>query len=436
MLKKFFHYVIPSMIAMLVFNLYTLVDGMFVANYVSEKALASISLASPYITATFAISVLFSVGTSIVMSIYRGENNLQQMNKTFTMNTIVLSVLAIIISLFGFFNAHHIATFLGANKELHENVTLYLRIISIFGFFYIVAYSFEVLLKADGYPQKSIQGVVLGAITNIVLDALFIIVFHMGLMGAALATGIAQMVTFLFFVHHFFFTEKSHFHFIKGKWNLKEYSRILPLGLSEGLNECSQGVMTLVFNYQIENIIGTSGLISFSVIIYIFSLVLMASSGISQGIVPLISFYHGKKDKVSINIIHKYARITITVVSVTAFILTWCFASNITKLFLSETSNEFLPTIQALRIYSLSFLFMGHTVISYGILSAVENARKSFILSISRGMIFVTITLYVLSNLFGASGIWFTPVVSEAICFIISILFIYQSRHKLHDTNS
>lgn len=432
MLKKFFHYVIPSMIAMLVFNLYTLVDGMFVANFVSKNALAAISLASPYITATFAISVLFSVGTSIVMSIYRGENNIEKMNKTFTMNTVLLSILAFLISAFSFLNAHHIATFLGANRQLHENVTLYIRMISMFSFFYIVSYSFEVLLKADGYPQKSIQGVVLGAFTNIVLDAVFIINFHMGLAGAALATGIAQLVTFTFFAYHFFFTKKSHFHFVKGKWNFKEYYRILPLGLSEGLNECSAGIMTLAFNYQIENIIGTPGLITFSVIIYIFSLVLMAASGISQGIVPLISYYHGKKDKQAIHTIHKYARITITVVSLTSFILTWCFAPQITGMFLSKNTNEFLPTVNALKIYSLSFLFMGHTVISYGILSAVENAKQSFILSIGRGMIFIILTLYILSNLFGANGIWFTPFVSESFCFILSILFIYQNRKKLH----
>lgn len=433
MLKQYLRFVIPSIVSMLVFNIYTLVDGIFVANYVSDHALAAIGIATPYITATFSISVLFSVGASIVMSIYRGQKEYEQMNLTFTMNTVILSIIAIMISIFGYFQAENIALFLGANEELLSDVILYIQIIALFGFFFIVSYSFEVLLKADGYPEKSIQGVCIGAVTNILLDALFIIHFHWGLKGAAIATGVAQLFTFCFFAYHFFCTKNSHFHFIKGRWNWKEYQRILPLGMSECLNECSAGVMTLAFNYQIRTMIGTSGLISFSIIAYIFNLVLMATSGVSQGIQPMISYYHGKEDRKRIGKIHRYARINILMISLLSCGIIWALTPQIISAFLSKEALEFWFTVDALRLYSLVFLVIGHNVISYGILSAVECPKQSFVISLGRGMVVIVAVLWVLSNSFGANGIWISPFVSECICLIFSILFLYQKRHLIHE---
>ncbi|MDD6467837.1 MAG: MATE family efflux transporter [Erysipelotrichaceae bacterium] len=433
MLKQYLRFVVPSIISMLVFNIYTLVDGIFVANFVSDKALAAIGIATPYITATFSISVLFSVGASIVMSIYRGQKELHLMNLTFTMNTVVLSVIAIVISIIGFTQAEPIALFLGANEELLADVVLYIRIIALFGFFFIVSYSFEVLLKADGYPEKSIQGVCIGAITNILLDALFVVYFHWGLIGAALATGIAQCFTFLFFAYHFFCTKNSHFHFVKGSWHLKEYRRILPLGLSECINECSAGVMILAFNYQIKTMIGTSGLISFSVIAYIFNLVLMAMSGVSQGIQPMISYYHGKEDQKRIGMIHKYARFNVILLSILSFGIIWFFTPQIVGGFLDKEATEFFFTMDALRLYSFSFLILGHNVISYGILSAVECPKQSFVISVGRGMIVIIASLWIMSYLFGANGIWLSPLVSECICLVLSILFLYQKRRLIHE---
>ena len=176
--RKFIRFVLPSIASMLVFNLYTMVDGIFIANYAGETALAAVNLAMPFINFMFAFSLLLSIGASTLISIHRGAGRTERANQLFSMNTAVLSVLALLISVSCVLFAQPLAVFLGAGSDTLNYVTEYLRIIGGFGFFFIVSYSFEVLIKADGFPQLSTFGVLLGAVTNIVLDALFVFGFH------------------------------------------------------------------------------------------------------------------------------------------------------------------------------------------------------------------------------------------------------------------
>ena len=114
--RQFLKFVIPSVVSMLVFNLYTMVDGIYVARFVGEHALSAVNISMPYINFIFAFSILFSVGTSTVVAIYRGENRLDEANRIFTINTIVLSISAILITLLAYFNLDTLASFLGASE--------------------------------------------------------------------------------------------------------------------------------------------------------------------------------------------------------------------------------------------------------------------------------------------------------------------------------
>lgn len=430
MLKQYFRFVIPSIFSMVIFNLYTLVDGIFVAHFVNATALAGINVASPYITIIFAIGVLFAIGSSTVMSIYRGQNNTEMMHKVFTMNSITISCIALLISIGSFCFSTTITSFLGANAEVFSYSSRYIRIISCFAFFYIVAYCFEVLLKADGYPHKSIIGVAIGAFTNIALDAIFMGVFSFGLPGAALATGISQMLTFCYFLSHFIGNKKSHFHFVKGPYPWREYRRLFVLGLSDFIAELSPGIMIMAFNYRINQLLSTSGLVSFSVVIYIYNLVLMAMVGISQGTQPLLSYYYGKKDRSAMHQIHRYARILVSALSILLFLIIELFAPIIVSFFLAK-GNNYQTTIFALRIFALVFLPMGHVVITSGMLTAVEKPKQSLLLSLLRGIFFIIASLYLCTYLWHANGIWISPLLSELFTLIIALYFLHQQRHLL-----
>ena len=137
MLKQYLKFVIPSICSMVIFNLYTLVDGIFVAHYEGDTALASINVASPYVTTIFSIGVLFAIGSSTVMSIYRGANEERKMHEVFTMNTITISCVALCIAVLSFINSHHITEFLGANEDVFNYTDTYIKVLSCFSFFYL-----------------------------------------------------------------------------------------------------------------------------------------------------------------------------------------------------------------------------------------------------------------------------------------------------------
>ena len=168
--KQFLKFVVPSIVSMLVFNLYTMIDGIYVARFVGEKALSAVNIAMPYINFIFAFSILFSVGTSTVVAIFRGENKLVQANQTFTRNTLFLSVCGIVITLVAQYFLNDLARFLGASEATMPYVLDYLGTIAWFSFFFIVSYSLEVLVKTDGFPRLATAAVSVGAVTNIVMD--------------------------------------------------------------------------------------------------------------------------------------------------------------------------------------------------------------------------------------------------------------------------
>ena len=413
MLKKYLRFVIPSICSMVIFNLYTLVDGIFVAHFEGDTALASIN------------------GASTIMSIYRGANEDKKMHKVFTMNTITISCIAFIISIISFLNSHTLTSLLGANKDVFQYTNTYIKVLSCFSFFYIVSYCFEVLLKADGFPHKSIIGICIGALTNLILDPIFMGPLSMGIAGAALATGLSQLMTFLFFFYHFVFSHKSHFHFVKAKYPWHEYKRILPLGLADCISEISPGIMITVFNYRINQFLGTNGLVTFTVLMYIYNLVLMVMVGTSQGTQPLVSYYYGRKDAHAVHTFHKYARILVSFAGLFLFLVVEVFAKNFTGAFIQSGTYNYFYTIFALRQFSLVFLIMGHVVITSGYMVALEEPKKAFILSLSRGIVFVLFSLFICTTFFKENGIWISCTISEVFCLILAFYDLKQISQKV-----
>lgn len=427
--RKFIRFVLPSIASMLVFNLYTMVDGIFIANYAGETALAAVNLAMPFINFMFAFSLLLSIGASTLISIHRGAGRTERANQLFSMNTAVLSVLALLISVSCVLFAQPLAVFLGAGSDTLNYVTEYLRIIGGFGFFFIVSYSFEVLIKADGFPQLSTFGVLLGAVTNIVLDALFVFGFHWGLAGAAWATGISQLLTFLVFFSHFLFSRKTHFHFTRFTLDLSQYQRIVPIGIADCVTELSAGVIVFAFNHQILSIIGTSGVVSYTVMTYVYNLVLMAFVGIAQGCQPLVSYAVGQQDSKTIKLVYRYGLTAVALTSVLCFGGCWIFTPQIVSVFIRPQETAlFGSTVAAFRLYSFCFLIMGYNVLTSGFFVALAKPKAALTLSLARGIVVILGCLLAMSSVFGALGIWLTPTVSEGLCLILSFILLIKAK--------
>lgn len=428
--KQFFKFVIPSVVSMLVFNLYTMVDGIYVARFVGEHALSAVNISMPYVNFIFAFSILFSVGTSTVVAIFRGENNMKSANETFTRNTIFLTVCALIITLLALVFQNELALFLGASEVTLPYVHDYLGVLIWFTFFFIVSYSMEVLVKTDGFPKLATAAVSVGAVTNIVMDYVLVVHVGMGIRGAAIATGLSQVLTFTVFTIHFL-GKRGTIHWCKTTMDLSVYKRIIPIGTADFITELSAGTIIFLFNHAILKHIGDNGVVTYTVITYIYNIVMMTFTGISQGMQPLVSFYRGRREENTCRLFLRYALYSTFAMSMLALAICLFMTPALVSIFIDASRAElFTYTVHAFRIYSLCYLVIGYNIVCSGYFAAVEKSGYSFAISLLRGFVLIAVSIWIMGELFQGEGFWYATLVCESSTLVVSIWCMLRSQKK------
>ena len=428
--KQFFKFVIPSVVSMLVFNLYTMVDGIYVARFVGEHALSAVNISMPYVNFIFAFSILFSVGTSTVVAIFRGENNMKSANETFTRNTIFLTVCALIITLLALVFQNELALFLGASEVTLPYVHDYLGVLIWFTFFFIVSYSMEVLVKTDGFPKLATAAVSVGAVMNIVMDYVLVVHVGMGIRGAAIATGLSQVLTFTVFTIHFL-GKRGTIHWCKTTMDLSVYKRIIPIGAADFITELSAGTIIFLFNHAILKHIGDNGVVTYTVITYIYNIVMMTFTGISQGMQPLVSFYRGRREENTCRLFLRYALYSTFAMSMLALAICLFMTPALVSIFIDASRAElFTYTVHAFRIYSLCYLVIGYNIVCSGYFAAVEKSGYSFAISLLRGFVLIAASIWIMGELFQGEGIWYATLVCESSTLVVSIWCMLRSQKK------
>ena len=428
--KQFFKFVIPSVVSMLVFNLYTMVDGIYVARFVGEHALSAVNISMPYVNFIFAFSILFSVGTSTVVAIFRGENNMKSANETFTRNTIFLTVCALIITLLALVFQNELALFLGASEVTLPYVHDYLGVLIWFTFFFIVSYSMEVLVKTDGFPKLATAAVSVGAVMNIVMDYVLVVHVGMGIRGAAIATGLSQVLTFTVFTIHFL-GKRGTIHWCKTTMDLSVCKRIIPIGTADFITELSAGTIIFLFNHAILKHIGDNGVVTYTVITYIYNIVMMTFTGISQGMQPLVSFYRGRREENTCRLFLRYALYSTFAMSMLALAICLFMTPALVSIFIDASRAElFTYTVHAFRIYSLCYLVIGYNIVCSGYFAAVEKSGYSFAISLLRGFVLIAASIWIMGELFQGEGIWYATLVCESSTLVVSIWCMLRSQKK------
>lgn len=419
LIKRFFKFVIPSIVSMWIFSLYTMVDGVFVSRGVGEVALRAVNLSMPFTSFIFMVGILLATGTSTVISIALGRGELEQARGYFNQNLAVTGAASLLITVLVLLNLDTVARFLGATPDTLVYVKEYVGTIAIFALFFTISYNLEVQVKANGAPHISTAGVISCALMNVALDALFVLVFHWGVWGAAFATGLAQVTSTAVF-SMYFLTHRQRLRFQPFGWELSAYRRILPLGLSEGLNELSNGLVIFLFNHVILRVIGESGLTAYTIISYVNTLALMTMTGIAQGIQPLVSFHLGAKERPVCHRLLRYGMTLALTLSVVFFLLVEVGDEAIVGFFLNRDSAMFGYSISALGLYAFSFLPMGANVVMAAFFTAVERPAFALSISFGRSLVLMAASLLTLSALFGDTGIWLSTLCSELLCLLLT----------------
>ena len=425
LVKKFFKFTIPSIVSMWIFSLYSMVDGIFVSWGVGEHALTAVNLSLPFVSLIFTLGILLATGTSTILSIALGQGDVEKARNYFNQNLFVVIVTTVILSVIVLLNLDWVEHFLGSAQENDQLEKEYVGVIAAFSVFFTVSYNLEVQVKADGAPHVSIIGVTSCGLMNVLLDYIFVMHFHWGVWGAALATGLSQATSTLVFVVYFL-THRYPLRFGKFKPDFGAYRRIIPLGTADGLSELSNGFVMFLFNHIIQRVIGLDALVSYTIIGYVNTLVINCMIGIAHGIQPLSSFHLGAGER---HMCHKFLAFGVRTAAVFAVIFfAGCqlLAAPIVGMFLEHDSALFASSVSALRLYSFAFLLVGFNVVVSGFFTAMEHPFPSLTISFGRGLVLIAGCLLVLSSLFGATGIWLSPLASEAICLVSTVFFLVR----------
>lgn len=412
----------------MVFSLYSIVDGLFVARGVGEYAMTAVNLSVPFVNLLFSIAVIFAVGTSTIIAYLLGQKNAQSANKLFSQNLATLVVIGVTISVLVLAFTEPLARLLGAEEVTLEYTIHYLQGLAPFAVCFMISYNLEVLVKTDGRPRLALVTVCVGCVTNCVLDYLAIFHWGLGIWGAAAATGASQLLTCVIYLTHFL-GKRTTFHPVRFRMDWKIYRRLLPIGISDGLTELCNGLMIFLFNHTILRCIGTDGLVAYTIIAYANTLVINITMGVSQGSQPLISFQNGRGDGAAIGKLLRYGLRTMCGIAAVCFTVLFLAAPKLVAVYLPEAGAEMLTfATDAFRRYSLCYLPVGFNIYIAGFLTAMERPLPAVSISTGRGLILQGSILLLLAAVLGGGSIWFAPVISEVLCLGLSVFFLLRLR--------
>lgn len=423
--KLFYKFAIPNILSLVLLSSAGIVDAIFIGNYVGEISLAAVNTANPVFSFIWGLSMMVMIGGAVAAGKYFGEKNIKAANEVFTNSIAAVFVITVVISLIIFIFAENIIMLIGGSKKTTPIAALYLKTIIPFILFTTIGYGLSIFARVDGFPVIASFALITCALTNILLDALFIAVLNMGVKGAAYATGISFIVSFMILFIHFL-RKKGNLRFL---YKVRNFSQIIKTsynGLSEFLNEISVGITMALFNIIMMKYAKEEGVAAFTAINYIMWLGNMINYAAADTLNPLISTNYGAGKFNRIKNILKTGAVFTLINGLGIFITILFFSEQLTAMFIKDTSSKaFTMAVEFMSYEKWAFFLSGINMILASYFTAMLQPRQSAIIASLRSLIMPYCMLMMLPALLGVTGIYITIPVSETITFIVAFtLFI------------
>ncbi|MDA7746870.1 MATE family efflux transporter [Psychromonas sp.] len=429
-ISTFFYYVLPSIIGLIAITTASLVDGVFVGNTIGADALAAITLLLPYFTLLISIALMVAIGGAVSAGKFIGEQDIVSASKVFSQSLIAIVCITSILAILSLFFESQLFRVLNIPDNMVELVKDYFSVIRWVFILQLLTMVLYYFVRADGHLKLATTALVVGAMINIVLDAWFILSLEMGLVGAAYATAIAQLIQFFILAHYFLSPKKTlTFSLTADNWRL--FLRSAYNGISEFINELSVGLLFLLLNVLLISRLGIDGVAAFTVVNYFIFLSVMLCYGIADALHLLVSQNFGAKN------ILRMQQFLITAICTTFalggviifVILIW--QQTAISWFLSNDADH-VSTITSQLILLIWPLFVvnGLNIILSCYLTAIHQPKASAIIALSRGLIFPISLLLICYFIFAESEVKFSFLIAlpiaEWFAFFIAIWFCYR----------
>lgn len=428
--KKLLRFTVPSIVMMICTSMYGVIDGIFVSNYIGKMSLAAINFIMPvlYIFAMF--GYMFGAGGSALVSKTLGEGNRKRANGLFSLFVYISIIFGVFMTVSGYFFMRPLVQWFGAEGELLEQSLIYGHIFLLALTAWILMYVFQLFFITAEKPKLGLMVTIASGVTNIVLDALFIVVFEWGIAGAAAASAIGQLVGGVFPIVYFARENSSILRLTKPVIDFKAILQGFANGSSELVSGMSASFGSILYNVQLLKYAGENGVAAYGVLMYISMIVTSIFNGYSSGIVPVIGYHYGACNHDELKSLLKKSVIVVGLFSTSIFILSELLAYPIAKVYVGYDEELMRITTQGFFVYSFAFLFMGMAVFASSFFTALNNGTVSAMVAFLRTLVFETTAIILLPIVFGVDGIWGSIVLAELMAAVVGAGFIYRMRRR------
>jgi putative MATE family efflux protein len=426
--RDFSKYVSLNILGQLAYSCYTLADTFFVSAKLGANGLTALNLAFPILCLINGTGLMLGMGGGTKYSICKSRNEEKQANQIFTNALYLVVLFAIVFVLAGVFFSGTIVKVLGADGTVFDITNTYLRVMMLFAPAFLTNHLLQCFLRNDGKPSLSMAAMIVGSLSNVVLDYIFIFPLNMGIFGAIFATGLAPVIS-IAVLSPYFITGKNKFSLVKSAPCEKDLGGILSSGVSPFLTEATSGIVMFLFNFIILRISGNVGVAAFGVITVISLVVVAIYTGLSQGIQPIISRNYGSGNAKNVNSILKYAIVTMLILSGAIYSIIFFGASALTSVFNSE-GNLILAdfAVSGLKLYFTACPFIGLNIVLATYFVSTEKPFFAQIISMLRGFVILIPMAFLLSSIWEMTGVWCAYPMTELLVTIVAAVLYKINR--------
>lgn len=431
---KFFsllRFALPTMVMMIFMSLYSIVDGIFISRLLGTNALSAANIVYPVISIVFAVGIMLSTGGSALIAKKLGEGKEREAREYFSFLTLVSFLFGIAILLIGNIFIEPIVRALGSTDALLPYCVDYLSVSLLLAPAAMLQMMFQTFFVTAGKPLIGLMLTISGGVANMILDYLFMGPFNMGISGAALATGIGELIPAVIGLFYFLFTCHS-LYLTKPVVRFQVLKESCFNGSSEMVTNLSTAVVTYLFNITMLKFLGEPGVAAITIVLYGQFLFNALYMGFSMGVAPVISYNHGSQNLPLLKRIFKICIGFISISSILITIMALVSSPVIVEIFTPIGSATYDVAKTGFFLFSINYIFAGINIYSSSMFTAFSDGKVSALISFVRTFVLIVLNILLLPYLIGVNGVWLAVPAAEFMTLFLSVYLFYKKRDVYH----
>lgn len=429
---RLIRFTLSSIVMMIFTSIYSVVDGLFVSNFVGKTPFAAINLIMPILIILGALGFMIGTGGSAIVAKTLGEGDPVRANRYFSMLVYTTVVGGAVLAAAGELSLPLVSELLGAEGAMLQDCILYGRIILAALPAFMLQNVFQSFMITAEKSRLGLAVTVAAGLTNMVLDFVFIVPLGWGLAGAAIATAISQVIGGAVPIVYFARKNDSLLRLTKAKFEGRILLRTCTNGSSELMSNISASIVTMLYNFQLMRLAGEDGIAAYGVVMYVNFVFSAIFIGYSTGAAPVIGYHYGAQNHAELKNLFRRSLVLVVISGVAMTVLAELLAQPLTHVFVGYDAGLYALTVRGFMLYSISFLVSGVNIFGSAFFTALNNGLVSAAISFLRTLVFQVAAVLLLPLLLGIDGIWLAIVTAELLALAVTLVFFIVRRKQYH----